>query len=101
MEIEQKVKLAFFLPKQMQIELQERLMSDGCGRRKKSNWIREAISRFMDLSNKLDLIYLAHNMDGLGCKETITVPHALKVILDRLTIEVKRKLFFIITSLFF
>ena len=88
---EAKVKISFLIPKKMEFEMVTAMLKDGYNSRLKSEWICESVEDLLNLDEIETLVYYASNMTELNCKQGMYVPRPIKLRLDKLSVEIKKK----------
>ena len=86
-----KSKTSFHLPNKMKKEMKEKMVANKYSLRNKSKWICEAVEIFFQRKDAEELVFYASKMEGLDYVDTASMPRALKMKMDELTIKTKTK----------
>jgi hypothetical protein len=87
----EKVKVSFFIPEGFQKDLRERIVADGYTLKGKSLWVAEAVERLLKKNGYIDLVKVNDVMTGLEKFESVLIDKSLKKRLMQSVISVRKK----------
>lgn len=86
-----KLKVTFVMPEQMNQEMREKIFKEGYGMRGKSTWVMEAVEMLLELDEYVDHVNDSDEMQGLDKVETVVITRELKKLLDEAVIDIRKK----------
>ena len=86
-----KVKITFVLPTNLQKGFREKLIKDGYNWKGKSRWVSESIETLLTMSNFPDLVKINDEMKGFEKLESVVIVKELKMKLDLAIINVRKQ----------
>ncbi len=88
--MEEKAKITFVLPDNLQKDLRGQIAKDGYDMRGKSRWVSEGIEFLLEMSNYPELVYISGEMKGFEKVESVVVSKSLKKYLDNAIIHIRK-----------
>lgn len=86
-----KTKITFVVPKQLQKELRQQVISDNYGLRGKSKWVSEAIQDFLKIEHYYDMVNLGNELHGFEKPESVMLDQSTKILLNEAILAVRTK----------
>lgn len=88
---EEKTKITFNLPKEMNNELREKVVKDGYGMRGKSRWVQESVESLLVTTGYEDLVSYSDEMGQFETVDSVMMPRDLKKKIDKTILEIRKK----------
>lgn len=85
-----KVRLSYFIPEGVLIDIKEKMISQGYDLKGKSKWISEAINDLLATENFSELVNINDQMQNFQKLDSISVDHELKAKVDNAIVEIRR-----------
>lgn len=85
-----KIRLSYFLPEAVLIDIREKMISQGYDLKGKSRWVSEAVSDLLEINNFCELVNINDQMDGFHKLDSVSVDKDLKIKVDNAIIEIRR-----------
>ena len=85
-----KVRLSYFVPEAILVDVRENMISQGYDLKGKSKWVSEAVHSLLETTNFSELVNINDQMQGFEKLDSITVAPELKAKLDNAIVEIRR-----------
>ncbi len=90
-KLNKKIRISYFLPEAILIDVKETMMKQGYDLKGKSKWVSEAIHELLQFTNFSELVMLNAQMQGFEKLDSISIDSTLKTKLDETVIEIRKQ----------
>ena len=86
-----KIRVSYFLPEAILLDVKEMMMKEGYDLKGKSKWVSEAVYDLLLFQNFCELVMINDQMEGFAKLDSISIEPDLKNKLDAMVIHIRKQ----------